>query len=466
MELYNTLSGKKELIKKSKKPLRLFVCGLTVYDTPHIGNARTYVMFDSFVRYMRSQKYAVTYLQNITDIDDKIIDRAQKENTSWKKIARTYEQLYHQNEKSLGITSVSTYARATDYIPEIVRQIQTLIKKGYAYQTDDGYYFDIKKFERYGQLSKRSADIAEQAVSRIDESITKRNKGDFALWKFSKEGEPSWKTPLGSGRPGWHIEDTAITEKFFGPQYDIHGGALDLKFPHHEAEIAQQEAASGKHPLVRMWMHAGFLLVNGKKMSKSLGNFISINDFLKEYHPLVFRHMVLTHHYRSPMDYTEKLVAQSIQTLASLQKFIWKVSFIQTHTKNQKQNAAVRKILTNTQKEFHNALADDFNTPQALASIFLLLTSLESHLTKISSRDALTINTTILSLLETIGISLLSKSKIPASIQRISTKRELARSYKQFMQADVLRNKIHQLGYIIDDTPWGPLVMPKNIFTK
>ncbi len=463
MNLFNTLSGKKELITKTRKPLRLFVCGPTVYDTPHIGNYRTFMAFDTLVKYMRSQGYAVTYLQNITDIDDKIIRRAQEEKTDWKKIARTYERVYHRGEKLLDITAVSTYARATNHIPEIIRQIQTLIAKGYAYKIDDdGYYFDIRKFSTYGKLSHRTVAAAEDATSRIDESSLKRNRGDFALWKFSKEGEPSWKTPLGKGRPGWHIEDTAITEKYFGSQYDMHGGAGELKFPHHEAEIAQQEAASGKHPFVKTWIHTGILLTHGQKMSKSLKNFVSVDDFLTHYDARVLRYMTLAHQYRSPIDYSDELALQSAHALETIQHFILKLNLISSSAKSTQ--PVIKKIMTQVQKDFHAALADDFNTPQALAIIFSLFAILESHLARLSTHDAQYIQEIILSLFASLGLSFSKKIKIPAVILRLCTQREQARSYKQFMQADALRNEIHQLGYSIEDTPWGPFITPTNIF--
>ncbi|KKU84749.1 MAG: Cysteinyl-tRNA ligase, partial [Parcubacteria group bacterium GW2011_GWA2_47_8b] len=307
MLIHDTLSGKKEDLEKvaDNKKLRLFVCGPTVYDYIHIGNARTYIVFDNLVRYLRALGVKVFYLQNITDIDNKIIRRAAEENTNAKSLAKKYEKYYHEDEKALGIKSVTKYARATAHIKQIVRQIQTLIAKGHAYKIDDGYYFDISTFPEYGKLAKRTVNQAEDSVSRIDENVNKKNKGDFALWKFKKENEPSWKTPIGEGRPGWHIEDTAITERWFGPQYDIHGGAVDLKFPHHEAEIAQQEAASGKKPMVKVWMHSGFLVVGGEKMAKSSGNFVTVRDFLKQYPVEVLRYLVAAHHYRSPLDYSE-----------------------------------------------------------------------------------------------------------------------------------------------------------------
>src|SRR3989338_3896037 len=281
LKIYNTLSGKKEAVTLKKgKAVQLFVCGPTVYDYSHLGHARTYIAFDVIVKYLKEKGYKVFYLQNITDIDDKIIQRAQKKGIAAEKLAQDFEKEYLKDMKTLKVDSVTKYARATDYIKEIISQTKRLLEKGYAYQIKDGIYYDISKFKNYGKLSGRTVQQAEDAISRIDENINKKNKGDFILWKISKPGEPKWTSPCGYGRPGWHIEDTAITEKIFGPQYDIHGGGEDLIIPHHEAEIAQMEAISGKKPLVKYWLHTSFLNVGGKKMSKSLGNFFTIRDIL------------------------------------------------------------------------------------------------------------------------------------------------------------------------------------------
>ena len=302
VQLYNSLSRKKEKLKRTRgRVLNLFVCGPTVYDFSHIGHGRTYLVFDSFVKYLRSKSIKIFYLQNITDIDDRIIKRAKELKTSPRIIAARYQKIHLKNMKDLGIDSVNKYAPATQFISQIIAQIRKLIKKGYVYKIrDDGFYFDVTKFKDYGKLAHRTALSAEDGVSRIDDSIKKRHKADFCVWKFSKAGEPKWQTALGAGRPGWHIEDTAISEFYFGPQYDLHGGGIDLKFPHHEAEIAQQESASGKKPFVKIWMHVGSLTIGGRKMSKSLKNFISIDDFLKTNSPEILRWLVLNYHYRSP----------------------------------------------------------------------------------------------------------------------------------------------------------------------
>src|SRR3989344_3403901 len=280
MKIYNTLTKTKEdFTSREDKKVRMFVCGPTVYDHIHIGNARTFVFFDVVAKYLRHAGFEVQYIQNITDIDDKIIARAKEAEEDPLAFAKKYEEIFLADMKAIGVTAVNQFDRATDHIPEVTKQIKTLIEKEHAYLIEgNGWYFDLSTFPEYGKLSGRTAEMANDAVSRIDENDKKRNKGDFCLWKLSKPEEPAWESKLGQGRPGWHIEDTAITEKYFGPQYDLHGAAQDLMFPHHEAEIAQQESASGLKPFVKYWMHSAFLVNKEKKMSKSLGHFITLNE--------------------------------------------------------------------------------------------------------------------------------------------------------------------------------------------
>ncbi|MFA6135841.1 MAG: cysteine--tRNA ligase [Candidatus Paceibacterota bacterium] len=460
MRILDTLTGKKVGIKKTAKPLKLFVCGPTVYDYPHIGNARVFVFFDIFVRYLKSLGWKIFYLQNITDINDKIIDRAKRDGMRWSEVSIKFEKIYHKNEESLGINSVTKYARATDYIPQIIKQLKALINKEYAYKIErDGYYFDVSKFKDYGKLSKRNYLSAEDATSRIDESIKKRNKGDFCLWKFSKAGEPSWDSDFGNGMPGWHIEDTAITEYHFGPQYDIHGGAVDLKFPHHEAEIAQQEAASGKKPLVKIWMHPGFLLVDGKKMSKSLGNFITIDDFLKTHSADVFRYIVLSHYYRSPIDYSDKLANQSKNSLHNLQNFILKLGMLKTNGNVSKK---IKNAILLSSKKYAKAIDDDFNTPLALSEIFTLIKNTEKIIWKMNAKESQLVRDFILKNLGILGINIEKSIRIPQKIKDLTKARELLRGNEQFVQSDVLRQKINELGYNVEDTPLGQLVTRKS----
>jgi cysteinyl-tRNA synthetase len=466
MIIYNSLTGKKEKIPKYKnKKVKLFVCGPTVYDYPHIGNFRSFLFFDSFVKYLRSEGYKVFYLQNITDIDDKIINRAKEEKTSWQKVAQKFEKIYHQNEKQFGITAVNKYAKASKHIKEIVKQVQILIKKGFAYEIKgDGIYFDISKFKDYGKLSKRTYLKAEDAISRIDENPNKKNKGDFALWKFYKEGEPFWDTPLGKGRPGWHIEDTAISVKYFGPQYDLHGGGVDLKFPHHEAEIAQAEAAYGKIPFVKIWIHTGHLLVNGEKMSKSLGNFITAQDFAKENDPQILRLIVLLHSFSSPINFTKDLLLQTTHTFKGIKIFLLKLKFISDKKiKNKKNNIDIKNKLKELDKKTRIALNNNFNSPLALSYIFSFIKEMEKEIWNISSFKAQYTLNYLLKFFGKIGLNFDIKNyKIPPKITTLAKEREVLRNNKRFSEADNLRNKIKELGYIIEDTPLGPFIYKEN----
>jgi len=375
-------------------------------------------------------------LQNITDLDDKIIIRAAEEKTTPEKLAQEYEKEYYKDMLSLGIDSVTKYAPATEYIKEIISQVSRLLEKGFAYKIEDGIYYDLSKFKNYGKLSRKKAVEAEDAVSRIDEGIGKRNRGDFCLWKFSKENEPKWQAPFGEGRPGWHIEDTSITEKFFGQQYDIHGGARDLIFPHHEAEIAQMEALSGKQ-LVKYWMHTGFLNVEGKKMSKSLGNFITIRDALKKYNKNVLRLFFISAHYRNPIDLT-------IKNLESTKNSYERLKNIISEMKDDKKTN--RKYI----EEFEKAFDDDFDTPKALAVLWEMLRDEKSE-GKINALKKMD---------EVLGLDLLKeeKIKVPKEILDLVNEREKARKSKEWKKADEIREKVKKKGYLIEDEPEGPKV--------
>ena len=458
LKIYNTLSRKKEIFKsRNGKSVQLFVCGITSYDFAHIGHARTYVVFDVIAKYLKEKWFDVFYLQNITDIDDKIIKRAKEKKISAQKLARNFEKEYLKDMKALKINSVTKYARATSHIKEIISQIKRLLKKGYAYKIKDGIYYDIRKFKNYGKLSKRTAFQAEDAVSRIDESMEKRNKGDFCLWKFSKPGEPKWKSLFGLGRPGWHIEDTAITEKFFGSQYDIHGGAKDLIFPHHEAEIAQMEAMSGKSPLVKYWVHSGFLSVKGKKMAKSLGNFITIKDFLKKHSPRLLRFMVIKNHYRSPIDYNENTILQSERELQRLDEFVSKVQII----KSGFQINPKFQILE-FKNEFEKAMEDDFNTPKAIACLFELINrgnSLidENNLAQRNAKEIIGFLQEIDRIFNFIFWKK-PKEKTPSEVLKLVKERENCRQKKNWKKADQIRKKIEQMGFLVEDTKQGPKI--------
>ena len=459
LKIYNTLTRKKEIFKPRKgKKVNMFVCGPTVYDYAHIGHARTYIAFDVIVKYLRKKGYDVFYLQNITDVDDKIINRAKEEGISWKELARRFEREYKKDVKTLGIDSISKYARATEHIKEIISQVERLLKKGFAYQIEDGIYYDISKFKDYGKLSGRTALQAEDAVSRIDESKKKKNKGDFCLWKFwsGKDWEPKWRSPWGYGRPGWHIEDTAITEKYFGPQYEIHGGARDLIFPHHEAEIAQMEAISEKKPMVKYWLHTGFLTINGQKMSKSLGNFITIREFLNKHSARLLRFFVLKSHYRSPIDYSEKAILQSQNELERIDEFLEKLKTQKSKVKTTTQKSKLK--IDKFKNKFEEAMDDDFNTPKAMAVIFELIRDINPMLDKnqITQEEVKQILEFLKFVDEIFGFILKKERvKIPEEIKKLAQKREILRKEKKWEEADKIREEIKKLGYEIQDTAGG-----------
>lgn len=509
LKVYNTLSRKKEIFRPLKgKEVKMFVCGPTVYDFSHLGHAKTYIQFDSIARYLRFKGYKLFYLQNITDIDDKIIKKANEEGKKFYEISRVFEKHFLEDMDSLNVMSVNKYARATDYIKEIISQVERLIKKGYAYKISDGWYFDLSKDDDYGKLAKRKDLKEEDSVSRIDENSEKRNAGDFCLWKFSRENEPVWAAPFGDGRPGWHIEDTAITEKEFGPQYDLHGGGIDLIFPHHEAEIAQMESISGKVPLVRYWMHTGFLKINKNKMSKSLGNFKTIKDLLKVYSPGVIRYFILSTHYKKPLDFSDDKLNDAKNSYIRLKNICEDLS------DDKKTN---KKYL----EEFEKVVDDDFNIPKGIQVMWKLLRDetaegkyqtvkkmdevlgldliksdeeLSKEISKLNNqqidelffycswadrdrgenkslpnwriKEIQNLSKAGKEFLDTfyqeVSRDLINKSlekiKLPKEMKELLEKRKVAREKKDFKKSDEIRDKIKSLGFNVKDTKDGQVV--------
>ena len=444
LKVYNTLNKKKEVFKPIKdKKVDLFVCGLTPYNYAHIGHAKTYIQFDVIVKYLRSLKYNVFYLQNVTDLDDKIIKRANEENKTWKEIARKYEKEFKDDMKDLNVDSVSKYARATDYIKEIQSQVKRLIDKKCAYKISDGWYFDLSKFKEYGKLAKRTMEKSQDAVSRIDENKEKRNKGDFCLWKFSKEGEPSWKFSEGEGRPGWHIEDTAITEKEFGCQYDVHGGAIDLIFPHHEAEIAQMESISGKKPLVKYWLHTAFLNINKEKMSKSLGNFITIKEALKKYNGRILRYFFVSNTYRSSIDFSYDTLEHSKNALERLDNFMLKL-------KDSKEKDDL-KLIEKAKNDFIKSMDDDFNAAKAVSVIFDFIKNVNKKGGGKKSYELMLEFDEVFGL----GFKDLKEKRLDKEVKELIKKREKAREEKNYELADKIRDKLNKKGIILEDTALG-----------
>jgi len=462
--LYNTLTKTKErLIPRQDKKIQMFVCGPTVYDHIHIGNARTFVFFDVVAKYLRSQGYEVDYIQNITDIDDKIIQRAKENNREALDWAKEYFNKFQEDMKALEVDA-PRYIPATEHIEQVIKQVKTLINKGHAYLIEnDGYYFDLSTFKDYGKLSGRKSAMADDAVTRIDENSKKKNKGDFCLWKFSKPDEPSWDTELGKGRPGWHIEDTAITEHYFGPQYDIHGGGQDLIFPHHEAEITQQESASGRKPFVKYWIHVAFLVNKEQKMSKSLGNFETVNELLKKYPKEVLRFYLLSGYYRQPLEFSETILKQSQAAVHRIAEFTQKLQLEVEPPVKTVDNLEVEPLIGavgETKKQFFEALANDFNTPEAFASLFELIRKVNPLLST-SPVNKSEIIDFLKKVNEILGIIPSEQQKIPTEVQELLDKREKLRQDKNYDESDKIRLEIEKLGFQIEDTMYGPLIVKK-----
>lgn len=483
IKITNTLKTGETKLPESGAKIRMFVCGPTVYDYIHIGNARTFVVFDVIAKYLRYRGYDVNYIQNITDIDDRIIKRAQETGQSWKELSEKFEKIFLENMKSLKVDSVDKYPRATDHIPEIIKQVKTLIEKGNAYLIEDGsfknplsfngasgYYFDLKTFPEYGKLSGRTVEMADDAISRIDENPKKRNRGDFCLWKLvpyryeapmariSRESESSWPADFGAGRPGWHIEDTAITEKYFGPQYEIHGGGQDLIFPHHEAEIAQQESASGLKPFVKYWLHVGFLVNKGGKMSKSLGNFLTVEEALKKYSPEALRFYFLSAHYRSSLDYTGDSIEQAATGLKNLEEIMARLKQI-AEKRAFGQDEKLLATIDHCEKEIVKAMDNDFNTQMA----FGLLSGLASQIYQSVNESGIGEKsyekfTQVINFFDRVFGIIPQEKEISPEVQKLVQEREKAREKKDFTRSDELREQIKNLGYEVEDTAYGPLV--------
>jgi cysteinyl-tRNA synthetase len=457
INIYNTMTREKEELKVKNNKIKLFVCGPTVYDYSHIGHARTYISFDVIVRYLKHEGYSVFYLQNITDIDDKIIKRAKERGENPLELSHRFEKEYLNDMKKLNVNNVNFYARATEHMDEIINQVQTLIDKGYAYDTESGVYFDVSAYEDFGKLSNRNLDDL-QDNARVQTDSNKRDPKDFALWKKQDE-EPYWESPWGNGRPGWHIEDTAITEAYFGPQYDVHGGGLDLIFPHHDAEIAQMEAASGKKPLVQYWMHTGFLNVRGEKMSKSLGNFITIKELLEMFSPEVYRFFVLSTHYRSPIDFSEEILKQAENSLNRIQNTGKNV--LEKYGEDDlpaEDKVDVLSMVNEFKNEFFDAMNNDFNTPIALSSLFDFTHKLNKSLNDNAiSKDSLKI---ILDTFEEVE-DILGFSVVPVNdsssdlsdelLTLITDVRQELRAKKEWDLADKIRDELASLDINLED---------------
>jgi cysteinyl-tRNA synthetase len=471
VHLYNSLTQQVEpLIPRDDKRIAMYVCGVTPYDFPHMGNARTIVAFDIIRRYLEYRGFQVMYVQNFTDIDDKIINRANEQGVPWQALAERFIAIYFEEMDALNVQRASVYPRATENIDEIISLVQALEEQGYAYAADGDVYFEVRKFARYGELSNRDINDL-RSGARVEVSERKRDPLDFALWKRAKPGEPSWESPWGPGRPGWHIECSAMSLKFLGPSFDIHGGGPDLIFPHHENEIAQSEAATDGKMFARYWMHSGFLTINKEKMSKSLGNFFTVREVLQRYAPEVVRYFLTAVHYRSPLDYSDQTLDQAKsayerlhQGALNMQRVL--MAGVQAPEAAPERSAALRTAVDGAEVEFQQAMDDDFNTPRAIAALFNLVSEANkltgdadfvpdaAALTALSDAHAL-----LLRLAGVVGIVLNPRQEEGGLTEPLMSLlidlRAQARADKHFALADAIRNRLSEIGVQLEDTPQG-----------
>jgi len=476
MKVFNTLTNRLEEFEPlNDKKVGIYACGVTVYDLCHIGHARSAVVFDVIVRYLRYRGFDVKFVRNFTDIDDKIINRANKEGVTWNEIAERYTEEYYKDMDRLGIARADIEPKATDHIAEMIKIVKALIERGYAYTVDEGeaqsVYFSVEKFPQYGKLSKKKIDEL-MSGARVDPDERKRSPLDFALWKASKPGEPWWESPWGKGRPGWHIECSAMSLKHIGETLDIHGGGADLIFPHHENEIAQSEAYTGK-PFAKYWIHNGFVTIDKEKMSKSLGNVLNIRDLLDIYDAEALRLFLLSSHYRSPIEFAHEYIKEAEATLDRVYSTIWRIEdFEKVEPKDKsKSNIQIELNIENLKSEFEKAMDDDFNTAKALGVIFEFIKELNRFMDKKpSNKEELsllsyakkTINELggVLNLFQREPIQwyrdLLKIKKVEISeeeINRLIEERVMARKNKDWQKADTIRQELLSKGIILEDKP-------------
>ncbi len=457
LKVYNTLHKTKEEFKSIEdKKIGMYVCGPTVYGPGHIGHARTYVAFDIIRRYLEYRDYTVKYVVNITDIHDDMIKKSAELGITIFELANKNIELFMQDLDTLGIKKADVYPRVTEHIKEIVDFVKDLEDKGFAYETDDGVYYDISKFKDYGKLS--GIKVKEQKTgTRVETDKYEKDKAqDFALWKKQKDpSEPAWDSPWGKGRPGWHIECSVMSSKHLGEQIDIHGGAVDLIFPHHENEIAQSEARSGKVPFVKYWMHSGFLNVEGQKMSKSLGNFIEIPDLLKKHDARAFRFFVSGLHYKSRIDFSEKAMEKVDKTLEKWDLFIERL----LEWKGENENEAVGKLVGETREKVVGALDDDFMLPNACAALQQMQTEVNRLIEKneFGKKNAEEVLSLLKEFNEFLKVFEFEKKtgELTPEQEKLMGKRKQARKDKDWGKADEIRDKLAEQGVIIDDTPQG-----------
>ncbi len=460
LRIYNTLTQQKEEFQPLDPPkIKMYVCGITPYDETHLGHARAYVAFDIVRRYLDESGYEVTYVQNITDIDDKIIKRSNELGVSYQQLAAQYTESYFEVMDKLNVKKADRYPKATHTIPDMINVIQQLIKLGFAYKVGGDVYFQVSKFKEYGKLSKRKKkDMLAGARVEVDER--KKDPIDFALWKAAKEDEPNWESPWGPGRPGWHIECSTMSNKYLGETFDIHGGGRDLIFPHHENEIAQAEALTGK-PFVKYWMHNGFVTVNKQKMSKSLGNFFTLKEIFEKFDPMVVRFFLLSTHYRSPLNYSDQELTNAKEAFGRISKFIQDIDFLLEKSTEEAPVTEVEDLeeeLLVFKDKFKASMDDDFNTAGAIAAIFEMIRYCNKAIEEekeIERETLMVMKDAVLELCGVLGLKIEVWGAGGEKAEKLIKEREKARSQKDFARADEIRKELTEMGVVIEDTPYG-----------
>ena len=457
MQIYNTMTRKKEeLVPLVPGQIRMYACGPTVYNYFHIGNARPFIVFDTLRRYLEYKGFQVTFVQNFTDIDDKMIRRAHEEGTTVAELGERFIAEYYRDADALGIERASANPRATQHIGEIISLVQKLIDGGHAYAAGNGdVYFAVRSFPGYGKLSGQNIDDLENGA-RVDPTEQKRDPLDFALWKGEKPGEPAWDAPWGRGRPGWHIECSAMSMAILGESFDIHAGGQDLIFPHHENEIAQSEAATGK-PFARYWMHNGYINVDNQKMSKSLGNFFTVRDIAKEFDLEAVRMFMLSVHYRNPVNFSRELIQQAETALTRLRTARERLEEAQ-RVQETAEDAAFTASLDGFRARFEAAMDDDLNTADAIGALFDLVRACNTFVTEPRGGAAIDAAKALFDQLTGVLGLLQHKQEeaMPEEALRLLDERQQARKAKDFARADALRAQLKEMGYAVEDTAQGP----------
>ena len=457
MYIYNTMTRKKELfVPLQEGKVSMYACGPTVYNFFHIGNARPFIVFDTLRRYLEYRGYQVTFVQNFTDIDDKMIRRANEEGITVKELGDRFIKEYYADADALGVKRATVNPRATEHIQDIIDLVQTLVEKGHAYPTPNGdVYFSVRSWPGYGKLSGQNIDDLENGA-RVDPTEEKQDPLDFALWKGQKPGEPAWPSPWGMGRPGWHIECSAMSMSILGQSFDIHGGGQDLIFPHHENEIAQSEAATGK-PFAHYWMHNGFINVDNQKMSKSLGNFFTVRDIAKEYDLDVVRLFMLSVQYRNPINFSRDLIQQAAVALQRLRTALDRLKEAPVAEEPAEDEQAFLDSLEGYRVRFNEAMDDDLNTADALGVLFDLARAANTFVSVPRTKSAVeAVTKTYTELMDVLGLMpRKTGEEFPAEVLALLDERQEARKAKNYARADEIRDQLKALGYAIEDSRQG-----------